>query len=107
MNRRRTRRVAVLMAGITALLLLFGIRHVTHRREVVRLGYQLSAATAELRRMQEDNRRLRLEKSVLTNPDRIERLAEGLGLVKPEPDQIRIIRSDVVVAAGQQGEERP
>jgi cell division protein FtsL len=79
--------LVVLAALITAL----GLRQVAHRREVVRLGYELSSATAELRRLDEQARRLRLEKSVLTSPARIERLAIGLGMVRPTPEQIRVV----------------
>jgi cell division protein FtsL len=67
------------------------LRHVSRRRDVVRLGYELSAATAQLRHAQEENRRLRLEKSVLTQPDRIEGLAAGLGMIRPGPEQIRAV----------------
>jgi cell division protein FtsL len=84
--------------GVVGLLILaglltgLGVQHVAHRRDRVRLGYELSAASAELRRVSEDNRRLRLEKSVLTDPDRIERLAGNLGMVRPATDQIRVVR---------------
>lgn len=83
--------------GVVGLLILaglltgLGVQHVAHRRDRVRLGYELSSASAELRRVAEENRRLRLEKSVLTDPDRIERLARNLGMVRPETDQIRVI----------------
>jgi len=83
--------------GVTGLVILaalvtgLGVRHVAHRRERMRLGYELSAASAELRRVSEENRRLRLEKSVLTDPDRIERLAANLGMARPTTDQIRVI----------------
>lgn len=83
--------------GVTGLFILasllcgLGIQHVSHRRERVRLGYELSSASAELRRVSEENRRLRLEKSVLTDPDRIERLAASLGMVRPSTDQIRVV----------------
>lgn len=83
--------------GVVGLMILaglltgLGIRQVSDRRERVRLGYELSAASAELRRVSEENRRLRLEKSVLTDPDRIERLAANLGMVRPTTDQIRVV----------------
>jgi cell division protein FtsL len=83
--------------GVTGLLVLaalvtgLGVTHVSHRRERVRLGYELSATSAELRRLSEENRRLRLEKSVLTDPDRIERLAVSLGMARPTTDQIRVV----------------
>jgi len=76
---------------LAALLTGLGVTHVAHRRERVRLGYELSAASAELRRVSEENRRLRLEKSVLTDPDRIERLAASVGMVRPSTDQIRVV----------------
>jgi cell division protein FtsL len=76
---------------LAGLLTGLGLRHVADRRERVRLGYELSAASAELRRVSEENRRLRLEKSVLTDPDRIERLAGNLGMVRPTTDQIRLV----------------
>jgi cell division protein FtsL len=90
----RTNRLAVTgLFVLAALITTLGVRHVAHRRDVVRLGYQLSSATAELRRLEEDNRRLRLETSVLTHPARIERLAGSLGLIRPAPEQIRVVRS--------------
>ena len=81
---------------LAALVAALGIRHVADRRERVRLGYELSAANAELRSTSEENRRLRLEKSVLTDPDRIERLAANLGMVRPGSDQIRVVRPGAV-----------
>jgi cell division protein FtsL len=84
-------RAVVGLLILCGLLTGLGIRHVSDRRERVRLGYELSAASAELRRVSEENRRLRLEKSVLTDPDRIERLAANLGMVRPTTDQIRVV----------------
>jgi cell division protein FtsL len=71
---------------------IIGIAHVARRQQVIQLGYQLSRATEALEREQEENRRLRLQKSILTNPARIEQLAESLGMTQPGPDQIRVIR---------------
>ena len=86
--------VVVLAVLVTAL----GLRRVAHRREVVRLGYELSSSTAELRRLDEEARRLRLEKSVLTSPARIEKLATGLGMVRPVPGQVRVVWRAPVLA---------
>ena len=88
-----SRRAVVGLSLLAALVTAVGLRHVAHRRDVVRVGYELSSATAELRRLEEENRRLRLEASVLTHPGRIERLAGNLGLVRPAPEQIRVVRS--------------
>jgi cell division protein FtsL len=78
---------------------------------VIQLGYQLSQVTEALEREQEENRRLRLESSTLTNPARIERLAESLGMTRPGPDQIRVLyvpmldaRADAGAHAGQASE---
>jgi cell division protein FtsL len=88
------------LVGLAVLVTGLGLRRVGHRREVVRLGYELSAATVELRRLDEEARRLRLEKSVLTSPARIEHLAQGLGMVRPAPEQIRIVwRAPAALAA--------
>ncbi|HLU67650.1 MAG TPA: cell division protein FtsL [Kofleriaceae bacterium] len=97
---RDNRRLAVCgIAAVAILLTGLGVHRVAHRREVVRLGYELSAATAELRRLQEEHRRLRLETSVLTHPDRIERLAQRLGLRRPAPEQIRVVGGGAVALA--------
>ena len=87
--------VKIAVIGMVALALVFvllGIAHVARRQQVIQLGYQLARATQELADNQEENRRLRLEKSILTNPERIRRLAESLGMTQPGPEQIRVIR---------------
>ena len=91
---------------LAALVTALGLRQVAHRREVVRLGYALSSVTAELRRLDEQARRLRLEKSVLTTPARIERLAESLGMVRPSPEQIRVVWRAPAQLAHPPGEAR-
>jgi cell division protein FtsL len=83
------RSVAALLMIVAAALAALGALRVRSQHELLRLGYELTEATAELREKREENRRLRLELSVLTAPDRIERLAEGMGLTPPEPGQIR------------------
>jgi cell division protein FtsL len=65
---------------------------------VIRTGYELNVARAQLRVLQEEQNRLGLEESVLTNPGRIERLASALGMIRPTPDQLRVIPSDNSVA---------
>jgi cell division protein FtsL len=90
---------------------LVGIAHVGRRQQVIQLGYQLSQVTEALEREQEENRRLRLESSILTNPARIEHLAESLGMTRPGPDQIRVLhvpmldaRADAGAASGRLSE---
>ncbi len=94
----RTRiRAACLVLGAFALLA-FGLFRVHRRHQVIRIGYELSDRRAELRVLQEEHNRLRLEESVLTNPGRIERLATALGMIRPTPDQLRVIASDKTLA---------
>ncbi len=99
MKRSRPQLVPSMSVAATCLVVLalvviaLGAGHVHRRREAIRLGYQLSEATAELRRAEEVNRKLRLEKSVLTNPERIRRLAEERGLRPPNAGQVRVVPS--------------
>jgi cell division protein FtsL len=104
----RSPRLAICgLVVLAALLAAIGVRQVAERREVVRFGYELSSATAELRRLEEENRQLRLETSVLTHPDRIERLALRWGLVRAAPDQIRVVRSAALARAAGEAEPTP
>ena len=104
---RKSRLGVVGLLVLTVLSTAIGLRHVADRRDVVRVGYALSSATAELRRLEEDNRRLRLERSVLTSPARIERLAVGLGMARPGPEQIRVVRDGAVAAAASPAGAQP
>lgn len=86
-------KVAVIgMAALALVAVLLGVAHVARHQQVIQLGYRLARATQKLADNQEENRRLRLEKSILTNPERIRRLAESLGMSQPGPEQIRVIR---------------
>jgi cell division protein FtsL len=95
------------LVGFLVLFTGFALRHVAQRRQLVGLGYELSAATAELRRLDEEARRLRLEKSVLTSPARIERMAAGLGMVRPALDQVRVVWRAPASLAPAGGAARP
>ena len=55
----------------------------------------------ELRRLEEENRRLRLERSMLRHPDRIERYAQHLGMIRPDPRQIRVVAPSATTVAAQ------
>ena len=86
----------LLLAGVAIGL---GVGHVSQRQEVIRLGYDLSEARAELRELEEESRELRLERSVLTNPERIRRLAETLGMSQPAEGQVRVVRPNAAELA--------
>ena len=71
--------------------------HVALRLDVIRLGYAIGTETEARHRLAEEGRRLRLEKSLLRNPERIERLArDKLGMHRPDPTRIRVVRWDGV-----------
>ncbi len=97
--------VAGMLIAATVVAIL-GIAHVARRQQVIRLGYELSKATEDLSRKQEENRRLRLEKATLTDPDRIRGLAESLGMTQPGPEQIRVLH-DSSPSAHRTASERP
>jgi len=88
----------VLIALVTVAL---GAGHVHRRRAAIRVGYQLSQATAELREAEETNRRLRLERSLLTSPERIRRLAEARGMRPPTVGEVRVVRAPATQVAAQ------
>lgn len=90
---------AACLALCAMAILALGLFRVHRRHQVIRTGYELNEARTELRTLQEELNRLSLEVSVLTNPGRIERLAKSLGMIRPTPDQLRIIESDNSVAA--------
>ncbi len=79
-------------------VLVLAVVRVHHRHQVIRIGYELNESRIELRALQEEQNRLRLEESVLTNPGRIETLASSLGMIRPTPEQLRIVLDDDSVA---------
>lgn len=75
------------------LLILSALFFVWSRIQVIQLGYEISKALNEGRALTEGNRQLRLEIATLKSYARIEKIAvEELGLSKPKPDQVVVIR---------------
>jgi cell division protein FtsL len=63
--------------------------HVRSRLKVVHLGYALSEASSQNRKLRAERRKLVLEVATLRSPRRLRKLAvEQLGLVEPGPEQI-------------------
>ncbi|HHL40265.1 MAG TPA: cell division protein FtsL [Deltaproteobacteria bacterium] len=63
------------------------------RLMVVHIGYEITKGTQVATRLEETNRRLRLEMTRLKSPERIERIASGeLGLAYPSGEQIIRVR---------------
>jgi cell division protein FtsL len=85
-------RKTVLFAVLAAVgLIAIGSRKISSEHQRIRLGYQLTKARSELRSVQEENRRLRLEYSVLVSPERIRPLATALGMRVAGPSEIRVV----------------
>ena len=90
----KTSIVALVMTAVVFTLL--GVVHVHRRHQMVRLGYLLSDANFELASLEEESRRLTLEISMLTEPQRLKKMALDHGLKMPSPEQIRIVYSNAV-----------
>jgi cell division protein FtsL len=59
------------------------------RFQVTKVGYQISRAKDEQKRLLHINKGLRIEGASLKSPARIEKIAAGqLGLTTPEPQQM-------------------
>ena len=67
--------------------------YVWSRIQVIQIGYEISNALKEERTLAEANKRIRLEIATLKSYTRIEKIAvEELGMGKPKPDQVIVIR---------------
>ena len=83
---RELRKLAIYGAAIVVPLLVY----VWQRVEFLRISYQVEALKKDRGDLQEQNKRLVVERSFLLSPDRIERLARhDLGLVDPPPGDVR------------------
>jgi cell division protein FtsL len=89
------RKTAVLfILGAFAIVVVAAALHVSLRYRVIRTGYAIGERLAEKRELEEEARKIRLELSLLRSPERVERLArEKLGMVKPDPERIRVVRT--------------
>lgn len=89
----------VMMVVLAALVTLLAIAQVRRRHDVVRTGYELSRQTQRLEALRARNRALSVELATLTHPDRLRQLAEKLGMVPAQPDQIRVVHTSGEIAA--------
>lgn len=89
--------VAIVLLAIA--LVTIGVIRVTRQHEVLRLGFELSKRSEEVRRLRETRRQLELEHATLSSPDRIRRLATQLGMMTVAPDRIRTISGKPSVAS--------
>jgi len=88
-----TVRPIAVCALVFSLLVALGLGYVTLRLGVIHTGYAIADELRELRELEEEGRRLRVELSLLRDPARLERLArEQLGMTRPDPAAIRRVR---------------
>ena len=83
---------AVAMLFIAAFFTIAALAHVWVRLQVVRLGYSISRQSEREKKLQQVHRKLQVERALLRNPERLERLArERLNLTMPDPKVIQAL----------------
>jgi hypothetical protein len=95
---RRNRDMKYFAAALACLFLLV-FTYTWQHFKAIEYGYRIESAKRNLSGMEEMNHALRLEDASLRDPQRIDALARGIGLVPPQPGQI--IRMDSAPADGQ------
>jgi len=74
-------------------LIVASLFYVWSRVQVIRLGYEISSVLKEEKRLEEANKRLKVEIAALKSYARIEKVAvEELKMSKPSADQVIVIR---------------
>jgi cell division protein FtsL len=85
------RPVVIALIVVAVLVAAAGVIRVARRHEVLRLGFELSSKSEQVRKLRETRRQLELEHATLSAPDRIRRLATQLGMTTVAPDSIRVV----------------
>lgn len=81
------------LIGLTILITTVSIFHVWSRVRVIDLNLQLTDSRRELKELQQEQNRLKLEAASHKNPARIEALAKGaLGLALPTDQQVVVVK---------------
>jgi len=83
-RRREMRTFAVTMGILFLLVMVYVWQHLS----AIEIGYRIEAQKTQLEQMQEQNRQLRLSEAQLSDPARIEQVAQQLGLDVPQPGQM-------------------
>ncbi len=85
-----TRRNCEMAQFTVACVVLFvlALAYMWQHYSAIEYGYQIQATKAERDRLVEVNRTLRLEEASLRDPQRIDALARGMGMVAPQPGQV-------------------
>jgi cell division protein FtsL len=95
---RRRRRMQVRISAshavlLAAVVLVCGLAHVWVRLQVTELGYGLSTAVDLVARLEQEQRELEAELSMLTAPQRLaEEAGRRLRMREPRPGQVVVLR---------------
>lgn len=84
-ERRREMRSFSVMMGM---LFLFVMVYVWQHFSAIEVGYRVESAKAQVEKVREENRQLRLNEAQLSDPERIDKIARELGLDVPQPGQV-------------------
>ncbi|HTW81248.1 MAG TPA: hypothetical protein VME23_17000 [Terracidiphilus sp.] len=83
----RARQMRVFCAAVAvlfSLVMVYGLQHFY----AIEKGYRVESEKQTLEQLREDNRQLKLTEAELTQPGRIDGLAQQLGLMAPQPGQV-------------------
>ncbi len=92
------RAVVIALVLLAAALTAVGVIRVSRQHDVLRLGYDLSRKSEDVRKLRETRRQLELEHATLSAPERIRRFALQLGMTQVPPDRIRVVGPGKVAA---------
>jgi cell division protein FtsL len=81
-------RFFVLAVAAVAVLTWCGVRVVTQRHRAVALGYDIATATGKQHGLEDELRRLEIDRAALLAPGRLVEIAQAAGLRDPSGDQI-------------------
>ena len=70
------------------LLFVLALAYMWQHYSAIEYGYRIQAMRGERDRLVEVNRALRLEEASLRDPQRIDALARGMGMIQPQPGQV-------------------
>lgn len=83
--------------SIGALFLSLILAYAWSHREILNIHYQMEQIRRENQQLRESNTALRAEYSSLVNPERIDKVAQQLGLVNSNRAEVRILDSSIPV----------
>ncbi len=91
---REMRQFGVALACLFLLVMAYAFQHF----KAIEYGYKIEALKAQRDTLADENRGLRLDEASLRDPERIDRMARGMGLQSPQAGQV--IRMDASAPQG-------